>query len=629
MSARGREPGRSRPGLVRSLRTALALQWRAAPVASAVVMALTAAASSMPAVGAWLAKRVVDELARGAGADGDALLVLSAAAGAVVGVTAVLLPASRYMEMSVRRRVALAVDRSLFAVTVALPGLRRTEDPQFQGRLRMAEQAASEAPVQFTELANALVRTVVTVASLVGVVLLVSPGLAALLLVTGAIAFAAQIVRSRNDVALMEQSIHSMRWRDFYRALLLDARAAKEIRLFGLGDLLLRRMVGALARGNARELAVERRSDVLQGVLALATCAIAALGAVLVAMGCARGRFRVGDVMLFLAAVGGIQGAFATLVFMLGMSGRTLHMFQSYMEIVALPVETQGPVAALPPLDRGIELRDVWFRYSPGSPWVLEGVNLTIPHGAVVGLVGVNGAGKSTLVKLLCRFYEAERGQILWDGVDVRDLDPRALRRRIGATFQDFLTYDLTAAENVGLGDNDSLGDIERVRAAARRADIDDVLAALPRGYGTLLSRVLPEEEAEEAEAEADGPAAGSTLSGGQWQRVALARSLMRTDVDLLILDEPSSGLDAEAEHRIQETLRQHGARRTQLLISHRLSALRGADTIAVLAAGRIVEQGAHDALMLAAGHYARLFTIQASGYQDERVAARKAEAVA
>ena len=612
---------RSGPGLVRSLRTALALQWRAAPGASGVVVALTIAGSSMPALGAWLAKKIVDELARGAAADGDALLLLAAAAGAVVGLTAVLLPASRYMEMSVRRRVTLAVDRSLFAVTVALPGLRDFEDPQFQGRLRMAEQAASEAPVQFTELANALIRTIVTVTSLVGVVLLISPALSALLLLTGGIALAAQIVRSRNDVALMEQSIHSMRWRDFYRALLLDVKAAKEIRLFGLGDLLLGRMVGALSRGNARELAVERRSDVLQGLLALATCAIAALGTVMVVRGCAEGRFQVGDVMLFLAAVGGIQGAFATLVFMLGMSSRTLHMFRSYMELVALPVEPPGPVAALPAVRDGIELRDVWFRYSPESPWVLEGVNLTIPRGAVVGLVGVNGAGKSTLVKLLCRFYDAERGQILWDGVDVRDIDPRALRRRIGATFQDFMSYDLTAAENVALGDIEHLGDIERVRAAARRADIDGALTALPRGYGTLLSRVLPEEDA--------GDAAGNTLSGGQWQRVALARSLMRTDVDLLILDEPSSGLDAEAELRIQQTLRQHGARRAQLLISHRLSALRGADSIAVLAGGRIVEQGAHDELMLAAGHYARLFTMQASGYQDERVAAGKVEAVA
>ena len=620
MSGAG-DPPRPRPGLVRSLTTALALQWRAAPLASAAVVGLTAAGASMPALGAWLAKQIVDQLAHGAG-DRDALVALAIAAGAAIGLAAVLAPASRYLEMKVRRRVALAVDRSLFAVTVALPGLRNFEDPQFQGRLRMAEQAATEAPVQFTELASALIRTAVTVASLVGVVFVVSPALSALLLFTGGIALAAQIVRSRSDVALMEQSIHSVRWRDFYRALLLDVRAAKEIRLFGLGDLFLGRMVGALARGNARELAVERRTDALQAVFAAATCAITVLGTVVVVLGCAERRFQVGDLMLFLAAVGGIQGAFATLVFMLGMSGRTLHMFQSYLELVALPVDPPGPVATLRPVRGAIELRDVWFRYSPDSPWVLQGVDLTIPRGAAVGLVGVNGAGKSTLVKLLCRFYDAERGQILWDGVDVREIDPRALRRRIGATFQDFMTYDLSAAENVGLGAIEHLDDLERIRAAARRAEIDGTLSALPRGYATLLSRVLPGEE------DADDTV-GTALSGGEWQRVALARSLMRTDVDLLILDEPSSGLDAEAEHQIQQILRQHGAQRAQLLISHRLSALRGADTIAVLAGGRVVEQGTHDALMLAAGHYARLFTMQASGYQDERVAARKVEAVA
>jgi len=177
------------------------------------------------------------------------------------------------------------------------------------------------------------------------------------------------------------------------------------------------------------------------------------------------------------------------------------------------------------------------------------------------------------------------------------------------------VTADLTAIENVGLGDLDHLDDLERVRAAARRAGIDAALSALPRGYRTLLSRVLPGEQDA-------GDATGTMLSGGQWQRVALARSLMRADVDLLILDEPSSGLDAEAELHLHQTLRQHGGRRSQLLISHRLSALRAADTIAVLADGRIVEQGPHDALMLAAGHYARLFTLQARGYQDERVAA-------
>ncbi|MFD0346136.1 ATP-binding cassette domain-containing protein [Kitasatospora aburaviensis] len=174
----------------------------------------------------------------------------------------------------------------------------------------------------------------------------------------------------------------------------------------------------------------------------------------------------------------------------------------------------------------------------PRRPWALRGVDLHLPHGRAVGLVGVNGAGKSTLVKLLCRFYDPERGRILWDGADIRTMPVDELRRRIGATFQDFMTYDLTAAENIGLGAPEHREDLDRIRAAAARAGIDRSLERLPRGYRTLLSRTFTDEDEQN----------GVSLSGGQWQRVALARSLMREDAELLVLDEPSSGLDALAE---------------------------------------------------------------------------------
>nr|WP_230416198.1 ABC transporter ATP-binding protein [Micromonospora tarapacensis] len=265
--------------------------------------------------------------------------------------------------------------------------------------------------------------------------------------------------------------------------------------------------------------------------------------------------------------------------------------------------------AQLLPLRQGIEVRDVWFRYHDDHPWILRGVSLTISQGQAVALVGLNGAGKSTLVKLLCRFYDPSHGVIRWDGVDIRDLDPAQLRRRMGVLFQDFVSYDLSAAENIGVGDVDAIADRRRVEEAAGAAGIHTNVAALPRGYDTLLSRLFYLEE------EKDDPDTGVVLSGGQWQRLALGRTFMRDTRDLLILDEPSAGLDAKAEHEIHQRLRTHRAGRTSLLISHRLGTVRDADMIVVLDGGLVAEQGSHDELIALGGRYAQLFRTQASGY--------------
>jgi ATP-binding cassette subfamily B protein len=265
-----------------------------------------------------------------------------------------------------------------------------------------------------------------------------------------------------------------------------------------------------------------------------------------------------------------------------------------------MPVRDRGDEAA----QRGLGTGD-----GDDRPWVLRGVTFDLPAGAAVALAGHNGAGKTTLVKLLCRMYDPVRGSIRWDGVDLRDLAPEELRERIAAVFQDSMEYDLTAAENVGLGDLAGLDDRARIVAAARLAGIDETLAGLPRGYDTMLSQMFLSEE--------DDPDTdrGFALSGGQWQRVALARALMRGQRDLMILDEPTAGMDAVAEHEVHVRLQEHRTGRTSLLISHRLSALRSADRIVVLDGGVVAEQGGHDELVAAGGTYARLFTIQAAGY--------------
>jgi ATP-binding cassette subfamily B protein len=319
-------------------------------------------------------------------------------------------------------------------------------------------------------------------------------------------------------------------------------------------------------------------------------------------------------VTLFVMAAVGVQTSLATVVTRFASVYEAVLMFGYYDEVVTAGPDL--PLAdlphAVPALRQGIELRDVWFRYDEHQPWVLRGVNMFIPHGASVALIGLNGAGKSTLVKLICRLYDPGRGTILWDGVDITRVAPDELRARIGTVFQDYMAYDLTAAENIGLGDLVRLEDAAAISRAAGQAGIHDKLSALPRGYDTLLSRIFFERGTDNQ---------GVALSGGEWQRLALARCLMRADRELLILDEPTSGLDAEAEQAIHRRLVRLRAGRTSLLISHRLGSVRDADIIYVLAGGQITEQGSHGELMASGGEYHRLFTLQASGYAP---AARK-----
>ncbi|MFD0853322.1 ATP-binding cassette domain-containing protein, partial [Actinomadura adrarensis] len=226
-----------------------------------------------------------------------------------------------------------------------------------------------------------------------------------------------------------------------------------------------------------------------------------------------RGELTVGDVSMFVAAVAGVQDGLAIVISSVGRTHEAMLLFGHYRYVVETEPDLAPPPSSprsVAPLRRGIELRDVWFRYGDDLPWILKGVSLTIPAGESTALVGPNGSGKSTLVKLLCRFYDPTRGTVRWDGVDIRELPVGELRRRIGGVFQDYVCYDLTAADNIGLGDVHALDDRERIIASARRAGVHEVLEALPRGYDTMLSRSFDSSSF-------DDPGSGVMLSGGQW----------------------------------------------------------------------------------------------------------------
>ncbi|WP_370132931.1 ABC transporter ATP-binding protein [Streptacidiphilus sp. EB103A] len=560
----------------------------------------------MPAVTGYLSKMLVDDLtlrsASGAGQVG--WLAGGVAAGA--GLTAVLTALAGLTTTASGRSVKMLAQDRLYRRINGFKGLRPFEDPATQDSIRLAEQASQDAPRQVLDFSLTALRAATTIAGFLGTVLAVWPLMGLLLVGCVAASSAGQLWLARRQVDSMQRSMADVRRQFIYRTLLLDRRSATEIRLFGAGPEFHRRTLDSLRNMLDVEVGKARRDAATQSALALLTAVAAGAAGAAVAEQVWHGHLTIGEMALFTAAVTSVQGALATILVQFGRTDQALRLFAEYLKIVEAPDDLPDGGRRPERLRHGITLEDVWFRYGQDEPWVLRGLDLHLTHGETVGLVGVNGAGKSTLIKLLCRFYEPIRGRILWDGVDIRELSTEELRARIGVTFQDYMTYDMTARDNIGVGQLEHMSDLERIRAAAGLAEIDDVLIGLPDGYQTLLSRTLVD----------PGQDTGVLLSGGQWQRVALARSLLRDDADLLILDEPSSGLDALAERRVHDTLARHRAGRTSLLVSHRLASLRKADRIIVLAAGRIAEQGSHQELLVLDGRYAELFRTQAEGYQ-------------
>ncbi|MEU1732577.1 ABC transporter ATP-binding protein [Streptosporangium sp. NPDC020145] len=587
-----------------------ALTARAAPGILTLYCLVTLVTGALPVATAWLTKLVLDALVGGASA--SALVALTAGIAAAAVVTGTLPQATQYLRTEMNRRVGLLAQDRLFTAVEGFTGLGRFENPGFLDRLRIAQQS-SDMPNQVVDGALGIARGTITIVGFLLSLTVLSPLMAVLVPLSGVPSLLAEIAMSRRRSRMFWKVGPIERREFFYAELLSSVEAAKEVRLFGIGPLLRRRMTDERRAANAARRTVDRREVAVQAALNLLTALVFG-GGLFWAVDAARsGGLSVGDVTVFVAAVTSLQAALAGLARDIARSHHALTMFGHYTAVITAPPDLPlVPRAPAPPRMRyGIELRDVWFRYSEEHPWVLRGVSLRVPHGRTVALVGLNGSGKSTLVKLLCRFYDPTRGSILWDGQDIRDVDVAGLRDRISAVFQDYMHYDMTAAENIALGDPAVWDDRERVRSAAERAGVHDTLAGLPHGYDTPLTRIFF------SESEKNDSEVGTMLSGGQWQRLALARALLRDGRDLMILDEPSAGLDAEAEHEIHASLTAHRAERTSLLISHRLSAVRDADLIVVLRDGRIVEQGDHARLMADGGEYARLFALQSSGYRD------------
>ena len=608
--------GRRRSSRERVLRSRLTAAWgvcwAAGPGLVCAAGALALVTGPVASVTAWSTKLMIDGLISRQSGTAVAGAVAALTVAGLVGTTAPSV--GRYIQGELARRMGVVTSDRLFTAIGSFDGLARFENPRVLDQIRAAQQSTSMAIEPATTGLFSVLTDVISLVGLLVTVWLLAPVMAGILLAAAVPVMLTQLSLSRRYARMVVETSSSVRQQLLFGSLISDLRAIKETRLLGLVDFFKQRMLAALDSVNTAQREVDRRELRVESLLAQLGGVIASGGTVWAVYAAYHGRLTVGDVSAFIAAVAAASAALSGFVGRISGAHQALTLLGHYLHIVAMSPDLPRPdrPRQLPALSAHLELVDVWFRYDETHPWVLRGVNLRIRHGEAVSLVGLNGAGKSTLIKLLCRFYDPDRGAILWDGVDIRTVPVAELRSRLGVLFQDFMEYDLTATENIGIGDLTRIHDAQRVSWAADTAGIGKKIGALPRGYDTMLSRIFL------TESEKDDPENGVSLSGGQWQRVALARAFMRADRELLILDEPSSGLDAEAEYEINERIRQYRVGRTSLLVSHRLSTVRDAARIIVLENGGIVEEGTHEALMRTGGRYAHLFSLQAQGYLQD-----------
>jgi ATP-binding cassette subfamily B protein len=581
--------------------------WRPGPWLSIGLLTLAFVTGVATPISAGATRSLIDALTMPGSAD-RAYQATATIVGCAV-LIAVVPVLQRSLQSALTRAVTLYTNKELYTAMGSLHGLAPFENPAFRDQLRLAQQASASAPTQILNAALACLQSVATLVSFLILLGRVNPAIAAGTVAAAVPVMVASLLDAGRQANYLIASSTRHRRSSFFASLLVDVQAVKEIRLYQLNDFFKDRMIHELAAVQAGERRLDRAVLRRQGSLVGLSAATGGAFLIWSVHQAVAGRLSIGNVALIMAGITGIQVALVGLIGRFSAARQAAILFTSFRTVCAVGRSDPAPAAPhvrASRLSRGIEVEGVWFRYPDAPGWALQDVTLRIAADESIALVGDNGAGKSTLVKLLCRLYEPTRGRILWNGVDIRCYPIESLRAEIGVVFQDFMTYDLTVTENIGIGDLGRLDSAAAVRTAAGHAGAAEFIARLPAGYDTMLSRVFSHQNQTRGTA---------FLSGGQWQRLALARAFMRTDRSLLILDEPSSGLDPDAEAQVHGELIEAARGRASVLISHRLAAVRMAQTIYVLADGRIRESGSHGSLMEARGRYWQLFTKQASGY--------------
>ena len=604
----GQEPTATFPrrflGVFVYSRRALELVWTTSRPLTIALALLTLVAGVLPAVIAYIGQLIVDGVVAAMASDApDTIRVMWLI---VLEAFVVILVAASQRGLSVSQallRALLGQRVNVMILEKALTlQLANFEDSEFYDKLTQARREASRRPLSLVNRTFALVQNAISLTSYAVLLYAFSPWAVVILIGAGMPSFFAEAKFSDDAFRLFRWRSPDTRMQMYLETVIAREDGVKEVKLFGLGPRLLQRYRDIFKKLFVEERRLTLRRDGWGFVLGLLSTGAFYGAYAWIVMTTINGDITLGAMTMYLVLFRQGQTAVAaSLSSISGMYEDNLYLSNLY-DYLGQPVPArQGEATYGPEPKRGLEFENVSFTYPGATSKALDNVSLQIRPGESLALVGENGSGKTTLIKLLTRLYEPTAGKILLDGLDLQDWGVEALRQRIGVIFQDFGRYQFSVGENIGAGDVRHIDDAERWKTAAETGMAAPFIKDMPDGYNTQLGRWFK---------------GGRELSGGQWQKIALSRAFMRSDADILVLDEPTAAMDAASEAAIFDHFQSESHNKMTILISHRFSTVRAADRIIVIHDGAILEQGNHESLLAENGQYAHLFKLQAKGYQ-------------